>query len=91
MMMHDAMCLPAKYSTPSCAATAAAAAATLWCCCHYELPVLTSNNVRQSRCLLPLLVQVVAAANGQLRVMIAGAPAAGKGTQCAKIVEKVRP
>ncbi|KAL4450571.1 hypothetical protein ABPG77_000927 [Micractinium sp. CCAP 211/92] len=31
---------------------------------------------------------VVAAANGQLRVMIAGAPAAGKGTQCAKIVEK---
>ncbi len=25
-----------------------------------------------------------------LRVMIAGAPAAGKGTQCVKIVEKVR-
>ncbi len=24
-----------------------------------------------------------------LKVMIAGAPAAGKGTQCAKIVEKV--
>lgn len=39
----------------------------------------------------PLLLQVVASANGQLRIMIAGAPAAGKGTQCAKIVEKVRP
>lgn len=30
------------------------------------------------------------AASQPLRVMIAGAPAAGKGTQCAKIVEKVR-
>lgn len=34
-----------------------------------------------------LHVQAVSAAQ-QLRVMIAGAPAAGKGTQCANIVEK---
>jgi adenylate kinase family enzyme len=37
-----------------------------------------------------LQVVVAASAGSQLRVMIAGAPAAGKGTQCAKIVEKVR-
>ena len=36
-----------------------------------------------------LFIQVTAAAAKPLRVMIAGAPAAGKGTQCAKIVEKV--
>jgi len=41
-------------------------------------------------CSVPLL-QVVLAAGQPLRVMIAGAPAAGKGTQCAKIVDKVRP
>jgi hypothetical protein len=29
-------------------------------------------------------------AGKQLKVMIAGAPAAGKGTQCEKIVDKVR-
>lgn len=31
---------------------------------------------------------VAAVSYQPLRVMIAGAPAAGKGTQCAKIVEK---
>lgn len=40
-------------------------------------------------CRLWLALQVVVAAAKPLRVMIAGAPAAGKGTQCAKIVEKV--
>lgn len=30
----------------------------------------------------------MASSDAPLRVMIAGAPAAGKGTQCAKIVEK---
>jgi pantothenate kinase len=30
------------------------------------------------------------AATRPLRVMISGAPAAGKGTQCARIVDKVR-
>jgi len=33
--------------------------------------------------------QVVGQTSRPLRVMIAGAPAAGKGTQCVKIVEKV--
>ena len=27
---------------------------------------------------------------GQMKIMISGAPAAGKGTQCEKIVEKVK-
>ena len=31
----------------------------------------------------------MAGSSQPLRVMIAGAPAAGKGTQCAKIVDKV--
>ncbi len=33
-------------------------------------------------------VKVMAADGDKLKVMIAGAPAAGKGTQCAKIVDK---
>lgn len=35
-------------------------------------------------------MQVTASGVPTLKVMISGAPAAGKGTQCAKIVEKVR-
>lgn len=34
--------------------------------------------------------QHISSARKPLKVMIAGAPAAGKGTQCEKIVKKVR-
>lgn len=43
-------------------------------------------------CVLPavaVVVQVTAYTQGPLKVMISGAPAAGKGTQCAKILDKV--
>lgn len=33
----------------------------------------------------------VMAHHAPLKVMISGAPAAGKGTQCAKIIQKARP
>lgn len=43
---------------------------------------------------LPQLLSQASSGNGNvkcpLKVMISGAPAAGKGTQCAKIVEKVQ-
>lgn len=45
-------------------------------------------GVRNARLHAANVVMAAADGNNKLKVMIAGAPAAGKGTQCAKIVDK---
>jgi hypothetical protein len=52
---------------------------------HTAFPFGVALHLR----LIPLLAAQAETATKPLRVMISGAPAAGKGTQCAKIVEKV--
>ncbi len=58
-------------------------------CCIIQLSVVKSNI---SRVLCQVVTDAPSVAKVEaapLKVMIAGAPAAGKGTQCQKIVDKV--
>lgn len=54
----------------------------------FRAPALCKATISASTRSASRTLVVASAAGGPLRVMIAGAPAAGKGTQCANIVDK---